>query len=149
MRGSLKEKYPDLAVQFHPILNGNLKPGKIHYKSSKQLFWYCSKCKRHWRATINQRVNNIKPCIKCVDKAAAYRIIGIKNKPLYQKWKRISQLRKEIVGHLDIFIKKEYAWRKNGIMARKKLKQLLDMNKKFRQEVLEERDGKKSENEKI
>lgn len=44
--------YPELVKEFHPTLNGNLKPEDITYGSKKKIWWICSKNPDHYWYTI-------------------------------------------------------------------------------------------------
>lgn len=53
---SLKNKYPELAEQWHPKLNGNLTPEKISFGSVKKVWWQCPENPDHaWQRTPNAR----------------------------------------------------------------------------------------------
>ena len=41
---SLARKRPDLARQWHPTLNGTVKPKDIPYSSGKYYHWLCDFC---------------------------------------------------------------------------------------------------------
>ena len=46
---------PNLAQEWHPIKNGELKPWCFVSKSGKKVWWLCKKCGYEWEATINSR----------------------------------------------------------------------------------------------
>ena len=50
----LLTKNPDLAVQWHPTLNGDLTPADVTYSSGKKVWWLCDKG-HEWQATVNSR----------------------------------------------------------------------------------------------
>lgn len=53
---SLAEKLPDLAKEWHPTKNGDLKPNEIRYGSAKTVWWQCSVNPEHeWQATVTGR----------------------------------------------------------------------------------------------
>ena len=60
----LATKRPDLAIQWHPIKNGELTPEMVTYCSNKKVWWYLpfvdSETRDHfgfeWRATISNRI---------------------------------------------------------------------------------------------
>ena len=59
-RGSLAEKNPDLAREWHPTRNGALTPHDISVNSSERVWWQCSKDRRHeWDAPINSRNSGV------------------------------------------------------------------------------------------
>lgn len=53
---SLKTKFPKLAKEWHPKLNGKLKPEDVTYGSSKKVWWRCIRYPKHkWQAPVSQR----------------------------------------------------------------------------------------------
>ncbi len=55
-RGSLLEKNPKLAKEWHPTRNGELKPTDVSYGSNKKVWWQCEKG-HEWQAVISSRSN--------------------------------------------------------------------------------------------
>jgi very-short-patch-repair endonuclease len=54
---NLKVKFPELAEQWHPTKNGDLKPDHIVFGSSKKVWWKCNKGSDHeWEARPSERV---------------------------------------------------------------------------------------------
>ena len=51
----LATKCPDLAAEWHPTKNGDLKPEDVTYGSGKKVWWLGS-CGHEWEAAINNRV---------------------------------------------------------------------------------------------
>ena len=66
---SLAVKFPDLAKEWHPTLNGGLSPESVEWGSGRPVWWKCSKCGYEWRATPNHRTRNAgvdgSGCYKC------------------------------------------------------------------------------------
>lgn len=55
-RGSLADKNPELAHEWHPTKNGALTPHDISVNSPERVWWQCLKDKSHeWDAPINSR----------------------------------------------------------------------------------------------
>lgn len=53
---SLEKHSPDLAMQWHPFKNGDLKPSNISAGSSKKVWWVCPSYSEHeWQATLANR----------------------------------------------------------------------------------------------
>lgn len=53
---SLASRYPDLAAQWHPIKNGELKPDQVFGGGNKKHWWKCEKGIDHeWLASIGKR----------------------------------------------------------------------------------------------
>ena len=65
IHSSLAYKNPDLAKQWHPTKNGELKPSHCTTGSGKKVWWICLKNNTHeWEATIDHRTNN-RQCPYC------------------------------------------------------------------------------------
>jgi len=60
----LETKNPKLAKEWHPTLNGDLKPSAILINYSEKVWWQCSCCKHEWLDTIKDR-NDGKECPIC------------------------------------------------------------------------------------
>ena len=56
----LIEQYPDLVAQWHPSLNGTLRPRKVPADSKKRVWWNCPKG-HVWRATVYSRTRATDP----------------------------------------------------------------------------------------
>lgn len=52
----LQTIYPDLAKEWHPTKNGTLQPHQVTAKSSKKIWWKCSKG-HEWKTAVNHRAN--------------------------------------------------------------------------------------------
>lgn len=63
----LATTHPELAAEWHPTLNGDLKPSQISYGSEKKAWWLCPKCNRAWKASPNSRTNRpmLRSCPNC------------------------------------------------------------------------------------
>ena len=64
---SLASKYPQLAREWHPSLNGDLKPTDITAQYPKDVWWYCDECKQPWKRAPSVRVRGKgdNGCIYC------------------------------------------------------------------------------------
>lgn len=66
---SLVGVYPELAKEWHPALNDNLKPDEIKCGSNKIVYWQCPKCKYgadgEWQAMVYHRTHGKTGCTKC------------------------------------------------------------------------------------
>ena len=67
-KGSLAEKLPELAKEWHPTKNSDLTPYDVTIGSDKRAWWKCSKCRSAWEAVIRQRVKGFGKCPKCAKK---------------------------------------------------------------------------------
>jgi hypothetical protein len=63
--GSLAEKNPQLAAQWHPTNNGEMTPAKITPGSDYKAWWLCPKCGHEWAAAVGSR-NQGHGCPECV-----------------------------------------------------------------------------------
>jgi hypothetical protein len=57
----LANKFPQIAEEWHPILNGVLTPFDVVYGSNKKVWWKCKKCKHAWMSPIVSRTKNKNP----------------------------------------------------------------------------------------
>ena len=48
---------PDLAKEWHPTKNGDLKPSDVLASSHKEAWWLCPKCGYEWETDIKARTN--------------------------------------------------------------------------------------------
>lgn len=60
----LQSQAPDLAEEFHPTKNGELKPNCITRSSNKKI-WWLGKCGHEWQATVGSRYMG-RGCPKCL-----------------------------------------------------------------------------------
>ena len=56
-KNDLETTHPDLAKEWHPTKNGNLKPNEVVAGSSKKVWWLCPKG-HEYQATLNHRSGN-------------------------------------------------------------------------------------------
>ena len=61
----LATKYPEIASEWHPILNGNLTPYDVTYGSEKYIYWKCKDCGHEWKVTPNNRTASGTSCPEC------------------------------------------------------------------------------------
>lgn len=59
-RGSLAQNNPELALEWHPLKNGELTANDITVNSCQRVWWQCKKDARHeWEAPINSRNSGV------------------------------------------------------------------------------------------
>lgn len=88
---SLLACYPDIAKQWHPILNENLSPDEIG-AHSKQKVWWKGLCGHEWQASIGDRTRGT-DCPKCSVKKIKYtymKTIEQSGKSLYELYPQIA-----------------------------------------------------------
>ena len=64
--------YPELAAQWHPTLNGALRPDSVTPKSAKRVYWQCSAGhpEHVWDTPVHSRVNSGSGCPFCAGRNA-------------------------------------------------------------------------------
>ena len=77
---------PDLATQWHPNKNGNLKPCDVRPSSNKKVWWICEKG-HEWEAVIGSRSKGV-GCPVCANKKtlAGYNDLATTNPSLAAQW---------------------------------------------------------------
>ena len=63
--GSLATNYPELAKEWHPTKNGDLKPEEMTCKNKKIVWWKCSICGNEWENSVALRTQGFGRCKKC------------------------------------------------------------------------------------
>ena len=63
----LQTKYPEIAAEWHPTKNGNLRPTDFT-KGTHKTIWWLGKCGHEWPAPINRRVSQGSHCPICTGK---------------------------------------------------------------------------------
>ena len=63
-RGSLADKFPDLAKEWHPTKNRELTPNDVTAGSRKRVWWICSQ-KHEWITGVTRRAIQGSGCPKC------------------------------------------------------------------------------------
>lgn len=64
---SLAVEFPNIAAEWHPTMNGELKPEMISSGSNMKVWWRC-KSGHEWKATVNNRTNFDSGCPYCANK---------------------------------------------------------------------------------
>lgn len=60
----LATKHPELAQEFHPSKNGDLRPDAIHSGQPKK-YWWLGTCGHEWQASLTYRVSRLAGCPQC------------------------------------------------------------------------------------
>lgn len=66
----LETLFPDLAKEWHPLLNGVLQPNDVLSGSNRIVYWNCPKCGYVWEAQICNRAKLGRGCPCCSNKVA-------------------------------------------------------------------------------
>ena len=69
----LESQYPDIAREWHPEKNGELRPSEVMAHSNRRIWWRCCVCAYEWDATVNDRTNG-HSCPKCGNKAKSEKL---------------------------------------------------------------------------
>lgn len=105
-RNSLAARDPDLALQWHPTRNGELKPDDVVWGYSKKVWWICKDDKSHeWFASISNRSRAGTGCPTCARVNSENNLENLfpelakewhpaKNGHLYPSWDPDSQKKK-------------------------------------------------------
>lgn len=64
----LASNFPEIAKEWHPIKNGNLKPTQISKGSNKKFWWKCPKCNYEWESRVADRTKDHTGCPACANK---------------------------------------------------------------------------------
>ena len=54
-QGSLKDRYPEIASEWHPTQNGDLSPELFASGSNDKVWWQCKQCGKEWKTSISLR----------------------------------------------------------------------------------------------
>ena len=54
-QGSLKDNYPEIALEWHPTQNGEMLPEQFASGSSEKVWWLCKECGTEWETKILNR----------------------------------------------------------------------------------------------
>lgn len=83
----LLHTHPNLAMEWHPTKNGELKPADCTYGSGKKVWWQCEN-EHEWQATISNRAGNKSGCPYCSGKKAwpGFNDLQTTNPELAQEW---------------------------------------------------------------
>ncbi|CAN5376185.1 hypothetical protein BH09MYX1_BH09MYX1_03870 [soil metagenome] len=65
-KNQLSKKFPKLAKEWHPSLNGTLKPTEVSYGTTRKVWWQCKRVEEHaWQVSVNIRTNGQSGCPFC------------------------------------------------------------------------------------
>lgn len=62
---SILSLFPEIAGEWHPTKNGNLKPNAVMPKSNIKFWWLCKNCNYEWMATPSHRCGRGDGCPLC------------------------------------------------------------------------------------
>ncbi len=61
---SLESLFPAIAAQWHPKLNGKLRPSEVTAHVSKSVWWLCN-CGHEWQSAVKNRTKRLSGCPSC------------------------------------------------------------------------------------
>ena len=61
---SIAHTHPEIAIELHPTLNGDLRPENLTYGSNERPWWLCEKG-HYWRSSVSNRCRLGRGCSKC------------------------------------------------------------------------------------
>lgn len=64
----LATKFPQIASEWHPTLNGNLTPTQVTSANDRKVWWHCSTCSHHWESSIYSRTKLGTGCPVCANR---------------------------------------------------------------------------------
>lgn len=64
----LETLYPEIAEEWHPTKNRNLKPSDIKSKTSMKVWWLCPVCEYEYRSVVSSRTTAGSGCPRCAGK---------------------------------------------------------------------------------
>jgi hypothetical protein len=62
---SLEDRFPEVALELHPTLNGDLVASQIAFSSGKKVVWCCGTCNHEWKASVKNRTSHKTGCPNC------------------------------------------------------------------------------------
>ncbi len=65
LNGSLFDRCPEIAKEWHPTKNGTLKSTEVARASHYRAWWKCSKCDYEWQMVVYSRTCNGRGCPQC------------------------------------------------------------------------------------
>lgn len=72
---SLSSVFPEIAAEWHPIKNGQLKPEGVTRASGRKVWWLCEKNPSHeWEATVKNRTVHGSRCHRCDEESRSERL---------------------------------------------------------------------------
>lgn len=92
IHNSLKYICPEVAKQWHPTKNGDLKPEDVQNGSHKKVWWLCNiecekGCKHEWEASISNRTYHKSECPFCLnDKRCYHNTLTYKYPDIAKEW---------------------------------------------------------------
>ena len=139
MPRNIKKEFPDIFIDWHPILNGKVNPSTLRRTSRKKYWWKChnKKCGCNWKATIKSRIHLGNMCPKCTERKKKKFVRDIIEVKLI--FKTIKKIQAEVDLYLDIFVNDESTLtkkRRNSVLVRKKISEINRLGLKLRKIIL-------------
>ena len=78
----LQTRYPDIAIEWHPMKNGDLKPTDVTPGSHTRV-WWLGKCGHEWQASPNKRCGGNRNCPICFKEKRSHAVMCIETGKIY------------------------------------------------------------------
>ena len=70
---------PELALEWHPVLNGTETAADVRASSTEKKWWLCSLCSYAWNALVTNRVTLGSGCPSCANVKKAERLRALRS----------------------------------------------------------------------
>ena len=140
MPRSIKKEFPEIFIDWHPLLNRGINPSNERRKSRKLYWWRChnKKCGHNWKATLYSRIYLKKGCPQC-EKRKSGKIVKdtFEIKP---KFDEIRAIQDSFLPLIDIFMNSKETLSKRiktAILARRKIEDLKKIEMHLRKSIID------------
>ncbi|MBR6935778.1 MAG: zinc-ribbon domain-containing protein [Clostridia bacterium] len=96
-RGTLSNRFPDIAAEWDYAKNGDLSPDTETAGSDKKIWWKCRVCNNSWQATISSRTSNGNGCPECGKKKC---VVSFQKRRIAEKGS-LAELRPDLAAQWD------------------------------------------------
>ena len=69
---NLAERFPELAAEWHPTKNGELRPENVSYGNDDKAWWICPVCGYEYEKRIADRTTKGQGCPACIQKGTSF-----------------------------------------------------------------------------
>jgi len=141
-KGKLNRQYPKLAKEFHPVLNGEIRPKDVDINTKIRHWWKCPKkyCQASYQATVRQRVSEEVICPTCEKRAQERALNKIKKDPLFVEWEETKKNINTIDKYIVEFLNEDFSHTRKMSGGRKVKRALMNIEndlKEFRNKTME------------
>lgn len=142
MPRSIKKQYPEIFIDWHPVLNEKLNPSLLKKSSTRKVWWKCHKkrCGFVWQDTVNGRIKKQRGCPRCEERLLNRKVAD--KFEINTKIQKIEKIFKEIEPLINVFVDEEKSQNqrtKVSIEIRKKLTQFEKLNFALRHSITQQK----------